>query len=227
LLPGLGADHRLLEPQRQEFPQLLVPPWITPRKDEPLPDYAARLAETIRPSHKLPLIVGGVSFGGMVAYEMARHLQPDATVLIASCHSRQGLRPLHRAGRWLLPLVPVAAWDLAKLVSGPVVRMRISASRERQDLAIRMFKEMDSRFMHWVLQAILRWHPSPPNGTRVWHIHGRRDPLIPVRRVEADEVIADGGHMINVTHAQQVNAFIGRVYDQTRHCCSVGPVTAQ
>jgi len=90
-----------------------------------------------------------------------------------------------------------------------------------------MFKQMDSRFMHWVLQAILRWNPTPPNGTRVWHIHGRRDWLIPVRRVEADEVISDGGHMINVTHARRVNAFIGRVYVQTRPCCSVRPVTAQ
>ena len=32
LLPGLGADRRLFEPQRQAFPQLVVPPWIPPRK---------------------------------------------------------------------------------------------------------------------------------------------------------------------------------------------------
>ena len=49
LLPGLGADRRLLEPQRREFPQLVVPPWIPPRTDESLPDYAARMAETVKP----------------------------------------------------------------------------------------------------------------------------------------------------------------------------------
>ena len=89
LLPGLGADHRLLEPQRAAFPQLVVPPWIPPRKRESLPQYAARMAETVTPSRDVPLILGGVSFGGMLAYEMARYLKPDAVVLIASCRTRR------------------------------------------------------------------------------------------------------------------------------------------
>ena len=72
LLPGLGADHRLLEPQRAAFPQLIVPPWIPPRKHESLPQYAERMAETVTPPHDVPLVLGGVLFGGMLAYEMAR-----------------------------------------------------------------------------------------------------------------------------------------------------------
>lgn len=208
LLPGLGADHRLLEPQRREFPQLIVPAWIPPRKNESLPDYAARMAETVRPSRDAPLLLGGVSFGGMLAYEMARHLKPDAVVLIASCRRRRGFRPVCRAGRWLLPLVPVQAWDIAKLLAGPVVRLRIGVPPARRDLAVTMFRESDSRFMHWVLQAILRWQPTPLEGIRVCHIHGGRDRLIPARRVEADKIIPDGGHLINVTHAEEVNAFL-------------------
>jgi len=47
LLPGLGTDHGLLEPQRAEFPQLTVPAWIPPLKNESLPHYAERLAETV------------------------------------------------------------------------------------------------------------------------------------------------------------------------------------
>lgn len=66
LLPRLGADRRLFEPQSLAFPDLLVPPWIVPEKHEKLPDYAARLAKTIAPGRR-PLILGGSSFGGMVA----------------------------------------------------------------------------------------------------------------------------------------------------------------
>jgi pimeloyl-ACP methyl ester carboxylesterase len=216
LLPGLGADQRLLEPQRQEFPQLVVPPWIPPRADELLPDYAARMAGTVRPARDVPLILGGVSFGGMLAYEMAAHLKPDAVVLIASCRKRQSLRPVWHAARRLLPLVPVRAWDLAKLLAGPVVRLRVGVPAARRDLAVTMFKQSDSHFMHWVLQAILRWQPSRLQGIRVCQIHGGRDLLIPARRVEADEVIPDGGHLINITHARKVNGFLRRAMEPRR-----------
>jgi hypothetical protein len=64
--------------------------------------------------------------------------------------------------------------------------------------------------MHWVLQAILGWQPSRLEGIRICQIHGARDWLIPARRVAADEVICDGGHLINMTHAKEVNDFLRR-----------------
>lgn len=216
LLPGLGADHRLLEPQRREFPHLMVPAWISPRDNESLPEYAARMADTVRPSPDLPLILGGVSFGGMMAHEMARHLRPEAVVLIASCRTREGLRPVYRIGRWLLPWVPAQTWGIAKLFAGPTMRTTSRTSAQQQDLLVAMFREMDSRFMHWVLQAILRWEPTPLENVRVLQIHGRRDLLIPARRVWADRLIPDGGHLINVTHAQETNAFVARAAARTK-----------
>ncbi len=197
-------------PQREAFPQLIVPPRIPPRRNESLPDYAARMAETITPSRDRPLVLGGVSFGGMLAYEMARHLRPDVVVLIASCRKQESLSPVYRAGRRLVPWIPFWVWSVAKLdlISGVVVRMRLGVAASQRDLAIRMFRDADSRYMHWTLQAILNWDPQPLLGVRVLQIHGGRDSLIPARRVEADQIIPDGGHMINVTHADQVNLFI-------------------
>jgi pimeloyl-ACP methyl ester carboxylesterase len=204
LLPGLGSDRRLLEPQRAAFPQLVVPPWIPPRKNESLPQYAARMAETIAPSRDAPLVLGGVSFGGMLAYEMARYLEPDAVVLIASCRTRKGLRPIYGPGRWL----PVKAWSVAKLLAGPVLRIKHRKSVNKRELLTAMFRESDSAFMHWTLRAILRWEATPLENVPVFHIHGRRDRLIPARRVKAGVWIPNGGHLINVTHAEEVNAFL-------------------
>ena len=59
------------------------------------------------------------------------------------------------------------------------MRLRIRVPAAQRDLAVTMFKEMDSRFMHWVLQAILSWEPTPLEGIRVCQIHGARDLLIP------------------------------------------------
>src|SRR5262245_55843221 len=85
LLSGMAADERLFEPQRVAFPDLRVPAWIDPLPGESLRGYAARLARRIDPGR--PCLVGGASFGGMVALEMAPHLQADACVLIGSVRS--------------------------------------------------------------------------------------------------------------------------------------------
>ena len=216
LLPGLGADHRLFEPQRRAFPQLIVPPWLPPRRKESLPDYAARMVDTVAPSRDAPLVLGGVSFGGMLAYEMARHLKPDAVVLIASCRTRRGIRPIYRLGGKFLPLLPTAAWNVPKLLAAPAMRLRSRLPADHRELVVEMFREVDSRFMHWVLSAILGWRPTSPKGIPVRQIHGRRDLLIPARRVEADEYVPGGGHMINITHAGEVNSFLREVMDSRR-----------
>ena len=213
LVPALGADARLFEPQRKAFPQLIVPPWISPAKSESLPSYAARMAQSVSPSPETPLILGGVSFGGMLAYEMARHVKPRAVVLIASCRARKSLRPSRVSWRRLLPLLPAWAWSAAKPFSGPALRVASRMSASQRKLLATMFKEMDSRFMRWVIQAIMRWDPQPLEGVPVFQIHGARDFLIPARRVEPDVLIPDGGHMINLTHSDEVNDFLGRAWN--------------
>jgi pimeloyl-ACP methyl ester carboxylesterase len=216
LLPGLGADARLFEPQRRAFPDLIVPPWIPPNRQETLHDYAIRMAETIRPLSDVPFVLGGVSFGGMMALEMARYLKPDAVVMIASCRSRDSLCGIHRLGRRVVPWLPSRTWNVLQWISPWVTGVIGKTSPADRKQLVRMFREIDFRFMHWTLQAILGWEATPLMGTRVYQIHGGRDPLIPACRVTADEMIPDGSHMINMTHADRVNAFIARVAECRR-----------
>jgi hypothetical protein len=62
LLPGLGADADLLEPQRRAFPDLEVLPWLDPRPDESLDEFGRRMAEAS--TARRGSVIGGVSFGG-------------------------------------------------------------------------------------------------------------------------------------------------------------------
>jgi thioesterase domain-containing protein len=85
LLSGMGADERVFALQQRAFPNLIVPRWISPLEDETLTSFAARLARQIDPGG--PCFMGGASFGGFVALEMARHLQAKACFLIGSVRS--------------------------------------------------------------------------------------------------------------------------------------------
>ena len=95
-------------------------------------------------------------------------------------------------------------------MAGQAMRLRRGLPGGQRELLVEMLKDRDCRFMHWVIQAILAWRPQPLEGIPVHQIHGARDPVIPARRVEADEYIPGGSHLINVTHADQVNAFIAK-----------------
>src|SRR5687768_11148554 len=104
LLSGMGADERLFEPQREAFPNLQVPVWIDPLPGESLRAYAVRMAHKVDPG--CPCIVGGASFGGMVALEMAPLLQARACLLIGSVRSSEELSWRWRALRPVAILGP-------------------------------------------------------------------------------------------------------------------------
>jgi len=213
LMPGLGADSRLLGLQASCFEKLVVPPWIDPLPRESLPDYACRLAETLTLQSDVPLVLGGVSLGGMIAYEMACHLKSAALVLISTCRTREGLaryRPLSPLARRL----PGAAIGLAKCLSPVVVRLFMPWPAEVRTLGIDMFRRADPVFLRWATAALLDWQPSDPPNLPVFQIHGRHDRAIPVSQVQADMVVPDGGHLINMTHPAEVNAFIESVLEK-------------
>ncbi|KKK57660.1 hypothetical protein LCGC14_3052250, partial [marine sediment metagenome] len=176
LLPGLGADHRQFQPQQAAFADCLVPPWIPPQRGESLAGYAIRMAATVEP--RSPMVLGGSSFGGMVAYEMANHLKPKALVLIGSCRSGKATGLPFRA-RWLLgPLVSPSLLKLAKPIAPLAGALLRGSLRRYRRLCVAMFREADPAFMSWAVRAILTWEPSSVPDAPVFQIHGSNDRVI-------------------------------------------------
>jgi pimeloyl-ACP methyl ester carboxylesterase len=87
-LPGIGANHRLFKHQTAVFPNSYAADWIDPLPAESLEQYAERFAEMIRSELKkrppAPVIVCGLSLGGMIAPYVARHLGAAGCVLLCS-----------------------------------------------------------------------------------------------------------------------------------------------
>ena len=207
LLPGLGADERMYAPQAAAFPRLEVPHWLTPEPREPLPDYARRMAAAIDTSGR-PFL-GGSSFGGMVALEMARHVRPRGVFLIGSCRSAVASvpLPLRLAGR------------VAARLPGPALRAIHSINSrftfpfgdltpEQHDAMVAMMRDADPRFVQWGGWALARWRGPGELAVPVHQIHGEADRIMPCRRSAADVVVPGAGHLLTVTHPDAVNQFI-------------------
>ncbi len=202
LLPGLGGDARLFSPQRLAFPELVVPGWIEPDRNESLADYAARLAKVIDPG--CPCFIGGVSFGGVVALEVATHLTTRECYLLGSVRSPREFPVRLRACRPIADLVviPKRLSPVALTLGG-----RWFSSRIRS--VLHQLNDADEHFLRWAANAILKWKPSPAvESVRIVQIHGDQDPIFPISRIAADKTIRGAGHLSSVTHSDEVNQFV-------------------
>jgi pimeloyl-ACP methyl ester carboxylesterase len=206
MIPGSGTDWRMYTPQMEQFTNLHVPEWLPPLElKEPLDSYARRLSARIDVTSNY--VLGGVSLGGMIAQQMALSLRPQALILISTCGSYKALPLLWRiAGKITRMLPNIAVKFLFFLLS----KMVSVAKLRRKEIYARMLQEMPPRLVRWQSGVATEWELERKIQVPVYQLHGGKDPVIPVKNIKnADAVIInDGGHLINITHEKEVNAFI-------------------
>ena len=108
-ISGLGADKRAFSFLDLSFCEPQFIEWIKPLEKESLKSYALRLRKQIPEEH--PTVVG-VSFGGMLATEMAKEDKLMNVIIIASNKSSAEFPAYLRVGKYL----PVYKWLPEKLI---------------------------------------------------------------------------------------------------------------
>lgn len=96
-ISGLGADKRAFSFLDLSFCEPVFVDWISPLKKESLKNYALRLRQQINEEH--PVVVG-VSFGGMLAAEMAKADEQMKVIIIASNKSADEFPAYLRFGKY-------------------------------------------------------------------------------------------------------------------------------
>lgn len=204
LLPGMGADPRFFEAQAKALANVVAPAWIEPEQRESLASYARRWAGRVDPGG--PCLLGGCSLGGMIALEMAPHLQAKACLLISSIRSPDELPRRYRILR------PAAAAVTQPLRAMPIFARVVRAAARRllgrqHRPVLEQLADSEGRFLQWAAWAVLTWNP-PPTVVPVVQIHGRRDHVLPHRLTHPDVLVPGGGHVLPVTHPREVNDFL-------------------
>lgn len=208
LLPGLGADARLFGPQARAFPGLVVPGWIEPGRRESLADYARRMAGAFEEPAG-PYVLGGASMGGMIALEMSRYVRPGAVVLLGSALSGREVRGWLRLAEALCRPLPSAAIDAGRLLAPVGSRVFSSTGPAHRELFLDMLRGTSTGFIRWAARAVTEWRAEQMPTCPVLRIHGGRDLIIAPPR-EGAEIVARAGHLVNLSHAREVNAVLAR-----------------
>ena len=93
IFSGLGADERVFHKLDLSSFSVTHIQWIPIKKEESIENYASRLLGQIHTS--TPILIG-LSFGGMIAVEVAKQLETEKIILISSAKTKNEIPPTYR-----------------------------------------------------------------------------------------------------------------------------------
>jgi pimeloyl-ACP methyl ester carboxylesterase len=204
LISGLGADKRVFDFLDLAAYSTHYVNWVTPLPRDSMAAYAARLLPQI--SSEKPVLIG-VSFGGMIALEIAKLISVEKVILISSAKSPNGIPSYYK----LIPKLGLEKWMRPASLKKPnEVFFWLFGVREPEHKALltSIMKDTDEIFLTWAIDAVARWenNSSPDN---VVQIHGTKDRIL--RSQNADYLIKGGGHLMIVTQAQEVSDVLKKI----------------
>ena len=202
-ISGLGADKRVFSFLDLSFCEPVYIDWIKPLKKESLESYALRLRKGIHESN--PTIVG-ISFGGMLATEMAKADSNIKAIIISSNKTAKEFPKYLRAGKYF----PFYKWMPGRVMKKSAHFMKWFFGRngkEQKKVYLEIVRDTDTDFVKWAITAILNWNNNEVP-TNLVHMHGTADRLLPHRLVKADHLIKGGNHVMPMDSHKEVSALL-------------------
>ncbi|RZL34138.1 MAG: alpha/beta hydrolase, partial [Pedobacter sp.] len=210
-ISGLGADKRIFSKIKlNDNFKIIHLDWISFEKKETLKSYAGRLSKSIDQSEPFSLV--GVSFGGMIAVEMAKFLQPKVTIIISSTLLSEHLPLIYRL---------IGKLGIIKIIPANILKSSNSLTqnyffgtklKEEKDLLEKIVKDTDAHFLKWAIESILNWqsNTTPKN---LIQIHGTNDKILYTKKVEPDFLIKGGTHFMVYQNADKISEILNNILD--------------
>lgn len=202
-ISGLGADHHIFDKLDLPGCRLVPLPWLTPEDDEPIESYAFRMKHGIIENNPMLL---GVSFGGMMAIEVAKYVPGATVIIVSSIRDRHQLPMSIRVSgrlvnkRWAPPA------NLPWLA--PLQDYFLGVENEADAQMAREYRgNIDPFYLQWAIRRIAfwknEWHPPV-----FYHLHGTRDRTFPIRHVQPTHIVEGGGHLMIHNRAAEISKIL-------------------
>ena len=224
MLPGLGSTSAVFDHQRKAFgDRLETPDFIEHHQGESIAAYAQRWAKKLsRPGDHRPLFIGGVSFGGMLAQEMAMYLEPKprAVLLIASARTGNTVTPIMQFAELVGRYVPASSFTNTLKLLKLMFAMRDGLDDDDKVTLMSTANQADAAMTKWASSAAVGWPGfTPPSGYPPIHqIHSRHDWVLRPPSPDTPNLQwVDGSrHLLHMTHRTTINRFLFE--SMLKHC---------
>ena len=202
LMPGMAANPSIFDGINLSDKQFIVTKldWHIPEKGISLEGYAKQMCERVEA--KNPILLG-VSFGGLLVQEMAKHIKTDKVIAVSCVKSHTELpkRMLFAKYTKVHKLLPTSLVNnvelLAKYAFGETVTKRLHLYE--QYLSVR-----DKYYIDWSIDQIVNWKQNKPLENLI-HIHGEKDAVFPISNIKDCIKVKNGTHTMIIHRAKWFN----------------------
>lgn len=177
--------------------------WIVPHKKETIENYATRLIDQITTTK--PILIG-LSFGGLMAVEVAKQIDTDKVILIASAKTKEEIPFYFRlAGKVRFhKLLPTGLLKNLNLITNWFFGTKSISDRK---LLKQILIDTDSKFLKWAIDKSVRW-TNDVHTKNIFHIHGTSDRILPLKFVNCSIKIENGGHLMTLNKPGELTKII-------------------
>lgn len=204
LLSGLGADKSAFNFIDLSGFNANHIEWVNPAENEQIENYAKRLSKQIQTDN--PIVIG-VSFGGIMAIEIAKLVKTEKIIVISSVKTKHeipiyfrfmGYIKIHR-------LIPIRFFKQVNRLTYWFFGIK---TKNEKELLMTIIKKTDTNFLRWAIDKIVNWQNTTrfPN---LVHIHGTDDKIFPLKA--ADYKVYNGGHLMVINKGEELTALIRKI----------------
>lgn len=204
-ISGMGANDKVYKNLNinPDF-DLVYIPWLQPEEGETLSHYAERMAEIINPNEEFVLM--GMSFGGIITKEINQILSPKFNILISTIKDSTE-KPAYMklsSKTNIHKYIPPSIITSDSFLSYSVLR-KINSSK-LPDLK-EVFEFRDHYYLKWAADRIVNWD-SPMELKNYIHIHGDKDIVFPISKIDNAIKIEGGTHVMILNQAKKISEII-------------------
>ena len=205
-ISGLGADkNAFIKIRNFKGYEKVFLDWKKNKPKESMDSYIDRLTEGCEISNDDILV--GLSFGGVVAMNIARKFGVNTVVLISSFKSVNNLRPLMRI------LIRTRSYYLL-----PPLKMRrlrtffrhyfSSTSGSGNKVLASMVDASDVGLSKWSIDQIRKCQDVSKETTEIHNIIGAKDRIVNIWKNEHTHVLQNGGHFMVYENVDEINELL-------------------
>ena len=203
LFSGLGADERVFTRIKLPKSQVRHIKWPKVTKDTSREQFLNQIRAQIQTKSNNVLL--GVSFGGLVAQDIAAIIPTAILIIVSSVENEAEMPQIYRSifARLALKLTPGSLLIKPNFLMNYMFSIQTSEGRNTLRDIIR---DSDPAFVRWAITYVQQWHrPNLSSVKRLCRIHGANDRIFPYISKGVETNIVHGGHFAVYEAAGEIN----------------------